>query len=78
MSVTAKTITFPLMISIENALKITSKPETSIFLYDPAAAFLTTAVLSRNVGSFIRVDFHLVHAFHEADPVVAKMYEIES
>ena len=66
------------MISIERALKITSKPEPSIFRYDLAAAFLTTAVLSRSLRSFIHVVFHLVHAFHEADAVVAKTFEIHN
>ena len=74
MSVTAKTVTFPFMISNENALKITNTPEPSIFRYDLAAAFLTTAVLSRNLRSFIHLD--VVHAFHEAVPAVAKMLKI--
>ena len=78
MSFSAKTVTFPFMISIENALKITNKPEPSIFRYDLAAAFLTTAVLSRNLHSFIHVVFDVVHAFHEADPVVAKVFEQET
>ena len=63
------------MISIERALKIINKPDPSIFRYDLAAVFLTTAVLSRSLHSFIHKVFHLVHAFHEADPVVAKMFE---
>ena len=66
------------MISTENALKITNKPEPSIFCYDLAAVFLTTAVLSRNLHSRIHEVFHLVHAFHEADPVVAKMFDIHN
>jgi hypothetical protein len=69
MSVTAETVTFPYMIFIENALKITNKPIPPILSYDLAAAVLATAVLSRNLDSFIRVVFYLAHAFHEADPL---------
>ena len=66
------------MISIEKALKITSKPEPSIFCYDLAAVFLTTAVLSRSLRSFIHAVLNVAHAFHEADPVVTKMFEIQN
>jgi hypothetical protein len=64
------------MISITTALKITNKPR--IFCHDLATVLLTAAVLSRNLYSFIHMDFDVVHAFHEADPVVAKMFELRS
>ena len=66
------------MISITTALKITSKPEPPIFCYDLSTSLLTAAVLSRNLYSFIHIDVDVVHAFHEADPVVAKMFKLRS
>jgi hypothetical protein len=77
-SVTAKTITFICVISITTALKITNNPEPPIFCYDLSTVLLTAAALSRNLYSFIHIDFDVVHAFHEADPVVAKMFELRS
>ena len=66
------------MIFTENALHIASDLEPSNIRYDLAAVFLTTAVLSRNLHSFINVVLDVVHAFHEADPVVATAIEQET
>ena len=66
------------MIFIQNALHIANDLEPSNFRYDLAAVFLTTAVLSWNLRSFCNVVLDVVHAFHEADPVVAKVIEQET